>query len=187
VGASPTSIKAADFNGDGIPDLAVANGLYGEQAVYIFLGNGDGTFRAGATVPAGNLPFGMVAYDFNHDGKTDLAVANLASNNMSVRLGNGDGTFQPAVNYPAGNGPVSIRAGVFNQDGNLDLAVCADVSAEVLVYLGRSDGTFRGPESFPTGGACNSVAVGDLNQDGRTDIVAAIAGGVVVFINSGSN
>jgi hypothetical protein len=76
---------------------------------------------------------------------------------------------------------------VFNQDGNLDLAVCADVSAEVLVYLGRSDGTFRGPESFPTGGACNSVAVGDLNQDGRTDIVAAIAGGVVVFINSGSN
>ena len=187
VGGAPTGIKAGDFNGDGIPDLAVANGTQGQQLVYILLGNGDGTFRNGGKVRVGNEPFALVAHDFNHDGKTDLAVANLASNNLSVLLGNGDGTFHPAVNYPAGNGPVSIRAGSFNRDGNADLAVCADVSAEVLVYLGRGDGTFRAPQSIPTGSVCNSIAVGDLDQHGRNDIVAATTDSVVVLINNGSN
>ena len=129
----------------------------------------------------------MVARDFNHDGKIDLAVANLASNDLSILLGKGDGTFHPAVNYAAGTGPVSVRAGVFNHGGNVDLAACADVSASVLVFLGKGDGTFRPPLSFPTGANCNSIAVGDIDGDGRTDIVAATTNGVVVMLNSSSN
>jgi len=181
VGSAPTGIKAGDFNGDGIPDLAVADGSLGQQLVYIFLGNGDGTFRSGGTVPVGNEPFALVAHDFNHDGKTDLAVANLASNNLSVLLGNGNGTFAPAVNYPAGIGPLSIRAGAFHHGGHVDLAACADVSAEILVFMGNGNGTFRTPLTFPTGDYCYSLAVGDLNQDGKADIVAAlVAAGVAV-------
>jgi hypothetical protein len=184
VGSAPTGIKAGDFNGDGIPDLAVANGTLGQQLVYILLGNGDGTFRAGGTLPVGNDPYALVAHDFDHDGKTDLAVANLASSSVSVLLGNGDGTFQPAVDYPGGNGPVAIRVGSFNPGSNADLAVCADVAAEVLVFLGKGDGTFRPPLSFPIGSFCNSLAVGDLTQSGRSDIVTATTGGVVVLLNN---
>jgi hypothetical protein len=187
VGGAPTDIKSGDFNADGIPDLAVTDGALGQHLVHIFLGNGDGTFRDGAKVPVGNEPFALVARDFNHDGKIDLAVANLASNDISVLLGNGDGTFQRAVNYAAGNGPVSIRSAAFTRDGNVDLAACADVSEEVLVYLGRGDGTFRPPASFPTGGFCNSVAVSDLNQTGRSDIVAATTDSVVVLLNNGAS
>jgi hypothetical protein len=152
VGSAPTGIKAGDFNGDGIPDFAVANGTLGQELVYIFFGNGGGTFRSGGTVPVGNEPFALVAQDFNHDGKTDLAVADLGANTVSVLLGNGNGTFQPAANYSAGNGPVSIRVGSFTTSGNPDLAVCADVSAEVLVFLGNGDGTFQTPLPFTTGG-----------------------------------
>jgi hypothetical protein len=187
VGSGPTGIKAGDFNGDGIPDLAVSNGTQGQHLVYIFLGNGDGTFRQAGTVRVGNEPFALVAHDFNHAGRDGLAVANLASNSVSVLLGNGDGTFQTAVNYRAGDGPLSIRTGVFNRDGNVDLAVCADVSAEVLVFLGNGDGMFGKPWSFPTGSACNSIAVGDLEQNGVSDIVAATADGVVVLMNNISN
>ena len=187
VGSAPTGIKAGDFNGDGIPDFAVANGTLGQELIYVFWVTATGTFRSGGTVEVGNEPFALVAHDFNHDGKTDLAVANLASNTMSVLVGNGDGTFQPAVSYPAGNGPVSVRAGAFNRPGNTDLAVCTDVSAEVLVYLGHGDGTFREPISVPIGGSCNSPAKGDLNLDGQTDIVTATTDHVVVLLNNGPN
>src|ERR1022692_2100803 len=81
-------------------------------------------------------PFAIVAQDLNHDGKTDLSVANLASNSLSVLLGNGNGTFQPAVSYAAGSGPVAIRASHLTRDGNLDLVACADVSNAVLVFKG---------------------------------------------------
>ena len=43
----------------------------------------------------GDRPNALVAGDFNGDGRTDLAVANYGSNDVSVLLGNGDGTFQP--------------------------------------------------------------------------------------------
>jgi hypothetical protein len=185
VGSSPTGIKSGDFNGDGFPDFAVANGTLGQELVYIFLGNGDGTFRSGGKVHVGIEPFALVAEDFNHDGTIDLGVANLGANTVSVLLGNGNGTFKPATNYPAGNGPVSIRVGSFSQSGNADLALCADVSAEVLVFLGNGDGTFQTPQPFSTGDFCNSLAVGDLEQTGRSDVVAATTDNLVVLINNG--
>lgn len=185
VGSSPTDVKAGDFNGDGIPDLAISNGALGGRIVQILLGNGDGTFRAGGSVKAGNEPFALALGDFNLDGKADLAVANLASNNLSVLLGNGNATFQPAVNYAAGRGTLAVKVGDFNLDNKPDLAACADVSADVLVFLGNGDGTFQTPQSFSTSSACNSVAVGDINADGKPDIAVANTNGVVLFINNG--
>src|SRR5262249_28319266 len=58
----------------------------------------------------------------NRDGKLDLAVANLASDTVSILIGDGDGTFQTAVNYPVGSSPVAIAVGDFTGDGPLDLA-----------------------------------------------------------------
>ena len=73
----PNSIAVGDFNGDGIPDLAVANGpltiSYG--TVTILLGNGDGTFTAAAS-PGDRRPRIVAVGDFNGDGIPDLAVVN---------------------------------------------------------------------------------------------------------------
>ena len=49
--------------------------------------------------------------DFNGDGRTDLAVANYGSNDVSILLGNGDGTFQPQVTYAVGSDPRRARGG----------------------------------------------------------------------------
>src|SRR5581483_8319406 len=91
-GSAPTSVVVADFNGDGIPDLAVAN--YTEQGtVSILLGNGDGTFQVPQSFPAGNACRSVAVGDFNHDGISDLVVTNVDQGTVSVLLGNGDATF----------------------------------------------------------------------------------------------
>ena len=72
---------------------------------------------------AGTEPYALVAGDFNGDGRTDLAVANYGTNDVSVLLGNGDGTFQDQVRYAAGTAPDALVAGDFNGDGRTDLAV----------------------------------------------------------------
>ena len=74
-----------------------------ENDVSVLLGNGDGTFQNQVTYAVGSGPDGIVAGDFNGDGRTDLAVANRNSNDVSVLLGNGDGTFTapgPSVTTP---------------------------------------------------------------------------------------
>ena len=77
----------------------------------VLLGNGDGTFQNQVTYPVGIGPTALVAGDFTGDGRTDLAVANYDSNDVSVLLGNGDGTFQNQVTYAVGTGPRRARGG----------------------------------------------------------------------------
>src|SRR5262249_48274808 len=97
----------ADFNGDGIPDLAVANEgtgpNYTNGGLSVLFGNGDGTFQPATPYAAGGRPLSVVVGDFNRDGVPDLAVTNyLPPGTVSALRGNGDGTFQPAVQYAAG-------------------------------------------------------------------------------------
>ena len=83
VGSGPRSVTVGDWNGDGKPDLAVAN--EGDN-VSILLGNGNGTFQAKVDYGAGATPVSVTAGDWNGDGKLDLAVANYLSGNVSILL-----------------------------------------------------------------------------------------------------
>src|SRR5438874_83752 len=111
----------------------------------------DGTFQTAANYGAGTHPFSVAVGDFNSDGRSDLAVANEGSGNVSVLLGNGDGTFQAAVNYGAGGNPGSVAVGDFNADGKPDLAVANTGSGNVSVLLGDGDGTFQPAVNYGTG------------------------------------
>ena len=91
-GLQPGAVATGDFNNDGNLDLVIADAT--NNLVAVFLGKGDGTFKAGVSYPVGQDSVGLVVADLNHDGKLDLVTANQNDNTLSVLLGNGDGSFQ---------------------------------------------------------------------------------------------
>ncbi len=120
-------LVVGDFDGDGKLDFAAAVG--GDSAVCIFLGNGDGTFRQGATYDLLGA-FSPVLADFNGDGNLDLVV-DTTGDGLQILLGNGDGTFQSSrtiVQRRPKEGGLGCGEGVpfvvndFNGEGKLDVA-----------------------------------------------------------------
>jgi Bacterial Ig-like domain (group 3)/FG-GAP-like repeat len=204
------SVVIGDVNGDGIPDVVVANACetpgqfhcVGETgAVSVLLGNGDGTFQPAVVYSSGgNYAFSVAIGDLTGSGVPDIAVANGALDDdgnpsVAVLLGNGDGTFQPAVAYSTGGEQTnSVAIGDVNGDGIPDLIVAdfrqsQSAEGEVAVLLGIGDGTFQPAVTYDSGGdGSYSVALGDLRGNGILDAVVANsgpAGAVDVLLGNG--
>src|SRR6202040_275367 len=92
--ASPQAVAIGDLNGDGKPDVIVANA---GGSVSVLLGNGDGTLKAATSTLINQNAQSLALGDFNGDGKLDMAVAGSDPGGVVVLLGKGDGTFQPPV------------------------------------------------------------------------------------------
>jgi hypothetical protein len=177
----PQSVAVGDFNGDGLPDLAVAGGF----GLSLRLGNGDGTFQAPLVIDAAGFHVAVAAGDFNGDGRLDLVVANSDTSRreggVTIWLGNGDGTFQTPQYYTAGDRPASVAVADFDGDGRLDLVVVNQgtypgFEGTVSILLGKGDGTFRAADNYAVGSHPYSVAVVDLNGDGKPDLAVANSG-----------
>jgi hypothetical protein len=186
-GFIPTAITNGDFNGDGKMDFAISNG--GDNTIYVFLGNGDGTFKVPEILyTQGQSPDWITAVQLRKNGPLDLAVTNGDSNTVEVFLGNGDGTFQASAQTSLPQIPTFILAADVNNDGNQDLIVglVLDLDAiepQIEVLLGNGAGGFSGTvfsepinisteEPVPTGW----IAAGDLNNDGYIDLVTTVTG-----------
>lgn len=196
-GEAPESMVVADFNGDGIPDLAVANSTTGSgstftsnNSVTILLGKGDGTFTAMPVIPNTGQGFpkvtgfpSLAVADFNRDGKADLAVTNQLGNSLTILMGVGNGTFTLAASPPTGNLPGAVAAGDFNGDGIADLAVTNVNDDTITILLGKGDGTFIPQPATPaTDDQPNSLAVGDFNGDGVSDLAVTTNNGETMAV-----
>jgi len=181
-GSGATSVAVADVNGDGKPDLVVANA--GSNSVAVLLGNGDGTFQAAVLYGSGGIePDSVAVADVNGDGSPDLIVANSGSGNIGVLLGNCDGTFQTAVTYASGGAlPQSVAVADVNGDGKPDLVVANECGSDsdgdctpgtVSVLLGNGNGTFQAAVPYGSAWYPMSVTVADVNGDGNPDLLVA--------------
>jgi hypothetical protein len=173
---TPQWLVAADFNGDGRLDLATADyGLdYSSGDVSVLLGNGDGTFQSATLYPAGINPFGIMAADFNHDNKIDLAVVcNNGSYGLWILLGNGDGSFQSPTYYPSGYNPRVGAVSDLNSDGHLDIAIANCISNNISIYMGDGNGHFAPQVNYGAGGCPQTLVAGDFDGDGKLDLVTA--------------
>lgn len=200
VGTQPRAVVAADFNGDGKLDFAVANS--GDNSISVFEGNGDGTFGQFPNSPF-NLaaseagPVAMVTGNFAHQGTPDLAVVNQSTNNVAILTARGDntfnGTFTEVTGSPitVGQLPVAIAGGDLNADGIPDLAVVNQTDNTVTVLLNNGDGTFvpAAGSPLPTSTTPSGVTIADFTQDGLGDIAVTNTGvstlGVYIGLGSG--
>jgi hypothetical protein len=190
----PYYVATGDFNGDGKQDLAVIGFVPTNltvPAIFILLGNGDGTFTLKTTLTGISNPQAVVLGDFNGDSKLDMAVTDRTTNSVSVYLGNGDGTMQAPINTAGlGIGTASyVAAADFNKDNRLDLVLADQGGNHVVILLGNGNGHFQAASSFALASSAGGfdVAVGDFNGDGIPDIAATnpIAGTVNILLGKG--
>jgi hypothetical protein len=184
--AFPSQTITADFNNDGIPDLALVNGdgQTPGNSVSILLGKQRGGFETAKVFAAALNPIGLAAGDFNHDGHLDLAVAAAgesaeSTGSLGILLGNGDGTFRAPHLFDPGPGrPTTVAVADFNGDGNLDVVLGEDAltfgpaSIELLLGDGKGGfGQFKPIDLFQQiGASLQNVISADFNRDGKPDI-----------------
>lgn len=190
VSGLPARVAVSEFNGDAIPDLAVAcnNG-----SANILIGNGDGSFQTKKTYAVSDSPQDLVVGDFDGDTHPDLALMEYSLNTittptLSVLLGNVDGTFQLEKKVKLSASTGSLAVGDFNLDGKLDVATGGggfDTGFKsVMTFMGKGDGTF---DAGPTPIAAKNIwrpAIADYNGDGKPDIAIVGTNNLTVLLNT---
>lgn len=202
----PVAIATADFNGDGIADLAISD--TGSGVLEILLGVGNGTFREARTypVPSSCQMASLFVGEFTGRHRPDILGLCVFESEMIVFPGNGDGTFSAPISTPlpelvfAGILPplglpasVNVAIGDFNGDGKLDLAIVlmsriqtfapvpttiySGLPTTIYLLLGNGNGTFRTPVPIPDVTQAVTLASGDFNRDGKLDLAYLTASG----------
>ena len=200
----PIAIAIGDLDGDGKPDMAVAN--FGSNSISVFRntsdtgGTGEVNFAAGQVFAAGTNPNSVAIGDLDGDGKPDLAVSNHNSNTVSVyrniaTTGSiGPGSFAARQDFETGENPHSVTIGDLDGDEKLDLAVANGGSNTVSVFRNISSkgsiaaGSFAAKQDFAAGNSPISLVIGDLDGDGKPDLTVAnvLSDNVSVFRNTSS-
>ncbi len=182
--SSNGQVAAADFNGDGTDDLAFSQ--RGTAQVRVYLGKGDGTFKAPVTRSTTWDSWDLQAGDVNGDGAPDLVGA--SGGPVWTMLNDGNGGFGAQVfDFSSDLSGIELALGRFDADANLDVAVVDASGGHVYVGLGQGNGHFvPGTPNGPFALQVNWVEAGDVTGDGRTDLIADVdSNSSVVLIGKG--
>jgi type II secretory pathway component GspD/PulD (secretin) len=179
VGNGPVALVVADFNNDGLNDLAVVNENDNSVSILLNQSANSGTFVQATNSPIslGALPASIPTRPpaitsgvLTSSGFHDLLITDPTTNTVKVLLGNGDGTFKtPLSSIPVGAEPSAIVTGDFNNDAILDFAVTNFGDSTVSIFNGNADASGHGDGTF-TQSASSPIAlpVGSLNPVAMT-------------------
>ncbi len=162
---------AADFDGDGRVDLAVAT----QQAVDLYSNDGAGGVRFQTRIPIGGLAYRIATGDFDGDGRPDLLVADSTLNNLLFLRNLGGWAFGTGVRLGNGGGIAGMTVGDFDGDGHPDLAAADSTNRAIVIYRGLGAGMFGPVESIPVTATPSIIVARDLTGEGRDDLIVSFA------------
>lgn len=167
------NVAIADFNGDGIADLAIAD--FVSDSVLILIGDETGHFRLVTRLVSSGGPRAIVAADFNHDRVMDLAVANFFSGDVNIFRGRGDGSFDDPQSIHLAQGVSALTTADTNSDGDLALVAANFLSGALTVLKQQPDGLFAVKATMGPIPAVSLLYSEDFNGNGRQDLIAVDA------------
>jgi hypothetical protein len=182
VGTDPYGVVAADFNGDGRPDVATVNGTSSNLSVLLRQPAGGFAQEAGSPFPLGSGPDYGTAADFNGDGRLDIAVGNFVGGSVSILLRQATGGFASET-PPAVPSAAAVAVADFNGDGRPDVAAPSYNGASVTTLLRNATGSgFTSEAPVGTGTNPRAVAAADFNGDGLPDLAITNLGSASVSV-----
>lgn len=180
VGSDIRSVAAADFDGDGRPDLAVANADSSTVTVVLKAGLGEPAIIT--THAVGTFPLSVAAGDFTGDGKPDIVSASNSTATISLLTNNGSGVFVPGGTFNSGAAGQDMTVGDFNNNGTLDVALASGSGVSTL--LGNGQGGFSAPTFFLA--SASRIIAADFNNDGKLDIATAGSSTTQIRLGNGA-
>jgi gliding motility-associated-like protein len=204
-GTTPRGIFIKDLDGDGKPEIGVANN--GSNTISIFQNtSATGVINISSLAPkidfaTGLNPHDIAIHDFDADGKPDLAVTNNLSNSVSVLKNTSitgsitTGSFAAKVDFTTGSGPQGIASWDIDGDGKADLVITNEGASSVSVLRNTASigtltvSSFAAKVDFAVGPNPTNVAIADLDADGKPDLAVtnADSGTVSVLQNTSTS
>jgi gliding motility-associated-like protein len=197
-GSIPYYVAIADLDGDGKPEIVVANNVGNSVSVFYNKSTKGsittGSFSGKVDFAVGTAPRSVAIGDIDGDGKADLIVSNTTSNNVSILMNTTTtgsitaSSFAAAVNFATGSGPRGIAVGDLDGDGKPDLAI-ADFGASTVSVLRNTatagvinSSSFAATVDITCGLHPYVVAIGDIDGDGKPDMAVANQGANTVSV-----
>jgi Flp pilus assembly secretin CpaC len=186
----PIAVTVADFNQDGIPDLAIVNQTSNNASVLQGVGNGTFTPFPGSPLPVGNLPVAIASGSLAGSTGPALAIVNQKDQAITVYLGNGNGTFVASSQSPLGTDttPTGVAIADFLQQSLGGIAVANTGAGTVTVFADVGSGLFTKALEPQAGTNPYAIVTGDFASSTFPDIVvtnnlSGTAGDVTLLIS----
>ena len=177
---TPLLAAIGDLNHDGHLDVVLYD--RNQQAMKVWIGNGDGTFRAGTSVDTSALPLSLGSTagshsfagiaDIDGDGNPDLIVLGSC---IVLFYGDGSGGFEPPQILPVSHSYTSLYLADVNNDGKIDVVLTDGVLISVLPNNGNRN--MGSEQRYVGGNSISTLAVGDFNGDNYPDLLTTSVGG----------